>query len=131
MSFLKGQTLTLESKGRTVTVNWKQGSVLGFGGDSKQDYALCKYSTSGGETIPVFIQSGYDIKRKLTINSSLQYGMQNGILFFVYHDKSQTPYQYRFMTNDLQKFAIFANELLKLARGVDLSWVAGDYLHNV
>ena len=49
MSFLKGQTLTLESKGRTVTVNWKQGSVLGFGGDSKQDYALCKYSTSGGE----------------------------------------------------------------------------------
>ena len=131
MSFLKGQTLTLESKGRTVTVSWKQGSFLGFGGDSKQDYALCKYNTSGGEPVAVFIQSGYDIQRKLTVNSSLQYGMQNGILFFVYHDKSQKPYQHRFMTNNLQKFAVFANELLKLARGVDLSWVAGDYLHDV
>ena len=57
--------------------------------------------------------------------------MQEGVLFFVLHDKSQTPYQHRFKTNDLQKFAYAANEILKMARRIDLSWVAGDYLHDV
>ena len=131
MSFMKGQTLTLKSKGQTVTVNWKQGSVLGFGGDRSQNYVLCDYTTSGGQSIPVYVQGGYDIPRSLTVNSSLQYGMQEGVLFFVLHDKSQTPYQHRFTTTALQKFAYAANEILKMAKGVDLSWVVGDYLHDV
>ena len=131
MSFMKGKTLTLKSKGKTVTVNWKQGSVLGFGGDRSQNYVLCDYTTSRGKSVPVYVQGGYDIPRSLTVNSSLQYGMQDGVLFFVLHDKSQTPYQHRFRTNDLQKFAYVANEILKMAKGVDLSWVAGDYLHDV
>ena len=57
---MKGQTLTLKSKGQTVTVNWKQGSVLGFGGDRSQNYVLCDYTTSGGESIPVYVQGGYN-----------------------------------------------------------------------
>ena len=128
---MKGQTLTLKSKGQTVTVNWKQGSVLGFGGDRSQNYVLCDYTTSGGQSIPVYVQGGYDIPRSLTVNSSLQYGMQEGVLFFVLHDKSQTPYQHRFRTTALQNFAYAANEILKMAKGVDLSWVVGDYLHDV
>ena len=131
MSFIKGQTLTLKSKLQTVTVKWKQGSVLGLGGDRTQNYVLCDYTTSGGQSIPVYVQSGYDIPQGLTVNSSLQYGMLDGVLFFVLHDKSQTPFQHRFMTNALQNFAYAANEILKMAKGVDLSWVAGDYLHDV
>ena len=87
--------------------------------------------TSSGQPIPVYVQGGYTIKSQLTVGSSLQYGMQNGILFFVYHDKEQKPYQHRFVTNDLQKFAYAANEILKMAKGVDISWVAGDYLHDL
>ena len=33
MSALKGETLTLKSKGETVTIHWKQGSFFGVGGD--------------------------------------------------------------------------------------------------
>jgi hypothetical protein len=123
--------LTLVSKGSTQTVSWKQGSVLGFGGDHSQQYVLCTYKLSGGDTVPVYVQASYDIKESMTINSSLQYGMQEGVLFFVYHDKSQTPYQYRFRSTNLEKFALAANEVLKMARGVDLSWIAGEYLHNI
>lgn len=131
MSFMKGQTLTFNKKEKKITVNWKQGSFLGFGGDASQNYWLCDYETSGGQSIPVYIEAGYDMPSKLRIDSSLQYGMQDGVLFFVYHDKSQTPYQHRFRCSDLQKFAYAANSVLKMAKGVDLSWVAGDYLHNV
>ena len=128
---MKGQTLTLKSKLQTVTVKWKQGSVLGFGGDRSQNYVLCDYTTSGGQSIPVYVQSGYNIPQSLTVNSSLQYGMLDSVLFFVLHDKSQTPFQHRFTTNALQNFAYAANEILKMAKGVDLSWVVGDYLHDV
>lgn len=132
MSFMKGQTLNLKSKVETVTVNWKQDSFLGFGGDKSQNYILCDYTTSEGQSIPVYIQGGYvDIPQSLNIDSSLQYGMQEGVLFFVLHDKSQKPYQHRFKSTALEKFAYFVNDILKMAKGVDLSWVAGDYLHDV
>ena len=41
MGSLRGETLTLKSRGQTVTVNWKQGSFVGFGGDRSQNYVLC------------------------------------------------------------------------------------------
>jgi len=131
MGSLKGESLTLKSRGETVTVSWKQGSFVGFGGDRSQNYVLCDYSTSRGNSVPVYIQGGYDIPQKLVIDSRLQYETQANVLFFVYHDKSQTPYQERFRCNGLQKFVYAANDLLKLAKGIDISWIAGDYLKNV
>ena len=131
MAQLKGETITLKSKGKTVTVSWKQGSFLGMGGDKSQNYWLYTYTRPTGTEIPVYIQAGYDVPSRMTIDSNLQYGMQEGVIFFVYHDKSQTPYQHRFRTNTLQKFAYAANELTKMMKGVDLSWLAGDYLRDV
>ena len=131
MGSLKGEPLTLKSRGETVTVSWKQGSFVGFGGDRSQNYVLCDYSTSRGNSVPVYIQGGYDIPQELVIDSRLQYGTQDNVLFFVYHDKSQTPYQERFRCNGLQKFVYAGNDLLKLAKGIDISWMAGNYLKDV
>lgn len=132
MSVLRGQTLELKSKGDNVTVHWKQGSFIGFGGDRSQTYRLCTYSVSGASgDVPVYIQSGYSIPDNLTVDGSLQYGMQEGTIFYVFHDKSQTPYQHRFRSNGLQKLAYAANNKLKEKKGIDLSWAAGDYLHNL
>ena len=131
MSVLRGETLTLKSEGVIRTVSWKQGSFLGIGGDCSQEYRFCTYTTGNGTEVPVYIQKSYDVPTKLTVNSQLQFGMQEGVLFYVFHDKSQTPYQHRFKTNDLQKAAYAANSILKMTKGVDLSWVAGDYLRNI
>lgn len=122
MGSLKGEPLTLKSRGKTVTISWKQGSFFGFGGDRYQNYVLCDYSTSRDNSVPVYIQGGYDIPQKLVIDSKLQYGSQDNVLFFVYHDKSQTPYQERFRCNELQKFVYNA---------VGISWMVGKYLVDV
>ena len=127
---LKGETLTFQGKEETVTISWKQGSFLGIGGDRSQTYTFCNYTLSSGAKIPVYVQQGYSMPSKLTINSDLQYGMQEGVLFFVYHDKSQKPYQHRFHCNALQQLAYGVNDMAKFS-GVDLSWIVGDYLHNV
>ena len=131
MCSLKGETLTLRRRVKTITVRWKQGSLFGFGGDRSQYYVLCDYTTSLGNSVPVYIQRGYDILQKLTIDSRLQYGTQDNVLFFVYHDKSQTPYQERFRCDGLQTFVYAANEVLKIGKGIDISWMAGNYLVNV
>ena len=129
---LRGQTLTLKKRGEAVKVEWKQGSFLGIGGDQHETYVECIYSVPGGEEVPVYIQtSKYDVENKLQVNERLQYGMQDGVLFYVLHDKSNKPYQHRFRTNTLQKLAYAANSIVKLTKGVDLSWVAGDYLHDL
>ncbi|KAJ7390549.1 hypothetical protein OS493_024586 [Desmophyllum pertusum] len=131
MCSLRGETLTLKSKGQTVTVSWKQGSLFGFGGDRSQNYVLCEYTTSNGNSVPVYIQGGYDIPQRLTVNSNLQYGTQDNVLFFVYHDKSQTPFQERFRCSGFQKFVYATNTVLIMANGIDISWMAGNYLVNV
>jgi hypothetical protein len=81
-------------------------------------------------TFPLYIQSDqkYEIKSELMIDSSLQYGMQEGTLFFVYHDERQMLYQHHFMANNMQKVAIATDKTMK---GIDLSWIAGDYLHFI
>ena len=73
----------------------------------------------------------YDIPQKLKIDSRLQYGTQDNVLFFVYHDKSQTPYQERFRCNGLQQFVYAAKTVLKMAKGIDISWAVGNYLVNL
>ena len=129
---LRGETLKLKSRGNTVKVEWKQGSFFGFGGDRSQNYILCTYSvSSAGGDVPVYIQSGYSVPQDLTVDGNLQFGMQEGVIFYVLHDKSQKPYQHRFRSNGLQKLAYAANAALKERAGVDLSWAAGDYLRDL
>ena len=40
-------------------------------------------------------------------------------------------FQHRFMMNPKQQWLNGANELLKVVKGADLSWVAGDYLREI
>ena len=63
----------------------------------------------------------------------MQYGMNNGVFFVVLHDKSQTPYQHRFIQTEIEKNLYKANEILKnySANYGDMSWAAGDYLHTL
>lgn len=44
---------------------------------------------------------------------------------------SQKPYQERFRCNGLQKFVYAANDVLKMAKGIDISWAVENYLVNV
>lgn len=130
MGSLKGETLAFREKRETLTIHWKQGSIGGFGGNRSQTYVLCEYATSNENSVPIYIQEGYDIKQYFTIYFRFQYGAQDSVLFFVYHDKSQKPYQERFRCDGLQKFVYAANELLNMA-GLDISWIAGEYLKDV
>lgn len=130
MGSLKGETLALREKRETLTIHWKQASVAGFGGDKSQTYILCEYATRNGYSVPIYIQEGYEMKQNFTIDFRFQYGTQDNVLFFVYHDKSQKPYQERFRCNGLEKFVYAANDLLKMA-GIDISWIAGHYLKDV
>ncbi|KAG5851413.1 hypothetical protein ANANG_G00093110 [Anguilla anguilla] len=130
MSMLKGQKLTFVSSDGAKKVEWKQGSFLGFGGDASQYYNECTYKMSGGCLIPVYIQSNFSKPNSFTVDSKCQYGMQNGVIFLVIHDKSQTPYQHRFMMNPTQEWVKSAHDLQKGYTRVDVSWIAGDYLRD-
>ena len=130
MGSLKGETLKLRGKGETITIHWKQNSVAGIGGNRSQTYVLCEYATRNDYSVPIYIQEGYEIKENFTIDYRFQFGAQDNVLFFVYHDKSQTPFQERFRCNGLQKFVYAANDVLKMS-GVDISWIFGNYLKDV
>ena len=131
-SMLKGTQLTKVKHVEDQTIHWKQGSILGVGGDRQQTYSVYEYKSSGGEKVPVYIQTGWDAAQTLTIDNQLQYGMNDGLFFLVYHDKSQTPFQHRFVQNFTQKSLYMANALIGARTGgvVDLSWAMGDYLHD-
>ena len=138
-NMLSGVTIRKKSVDDTVTIHWKQGSCVGFGGDRSQTYARCRYEGSlGGNTAQflVFIQESFTKSESFRIDHKWQYGVNDGVMFLVYHDKSQTPYQNRFVTNKYQQIAKGANEALKLAiqskTGVawDAQWMVGDYLHD-
>ena len=89
---VRGEALSFQGKEKTVSVFWKQGSILGFGGDRSQTYTLCNYTLSSGAKIPIYVQQGYNIPSTMKIDSDLQYGIQEGVMFCVYHDKSQKLY---------------------------------------
>ena len=129
MEMLVGTKLTKETRVGSETIHWKQGSFVGFGGDRSQTYDVFKYKAPNGGLVPVYVQSGYDSPAEMVADSKLQYGMNNGVFFLVLHDKSQTPYQHRFIQNDIQKMFSAANSWVKKT-GYDLSWIAGDYLRN-
>ena len=130
MGSLKGETLEFREKRETLTIHWKQESLFGIGGNKTQTYVLCEYATRNENIVPIYIQEGYEIKQNFTIDSRFQYGLQDKVMFFVYHDKSHKPYQQGFRCDGLQKFVYAANELLKMV-GVDISWFAGEYLEVI
>ncbi|XP_072017609.1 uncharacterized protein [Amphiura filiformis] len=128
----RGKKGQFERTVSTKKINWKQGSFLGFGGDRSQTYKEVLYKIEGNDAfITVFIQDDWKVPDPLTLDSNLQYGLNNGDIFFVLHDKEQKPYQHRFKMTTLQSIAYYGNEVLKLIKGYDASWIAGDYLHNL
>ena len=124
---LKGQVLNLRSMGDTVTVEWQQ-----FFSSRSQTYKPCVYTLSENPVV-VYIQGGYDIPEKLNVDSKLQYGIQSGILFFVYHDKSQKPFQHRFKSTTFEDVAKMGSEWLKKYIGgvFDPAAYVGEYLHDI
>ena len=67
-SQLYGKTAQFKHTVRTTTVQWKQGSFLGIGGDRSQTYHECHY-TIDGQILVVFVQSDMDIPKPITINN--------------------------------------------------------------
>jgi len=150
INLLKSAELEKLRDEKMVTVNWKQGSFLGFGGDRSQKYQLMMFQIKGtkGEIV-VFVQHDFvhRFQGTVKIDSSWQYGLNNGDIFFVVHDKEQTIYQHRFVQSETQKIFYTANKTLTsalaaLAAGAglgakstlstfELGWVVGDYLHDV
>lgn len=121
-------SLTKDSRNSTINIEWSQ-----MFRTKKQTYDVYTYMAQSNP-VPVFIQSGYDAPTTLTVNHKLQYGSQEGVLFFVYHDKGQKPYQHRFNSGGLLKsLGKHGSDWIKsLTKGyVDFaSWV-GEYLHDV
>ena len=118
-----------EALGKFI-ITWKQGSILGVGGDRSQMYNLFAYETPQGGKVPVYIQDGYDIPNKMVCHGRLQCGMNDGVFFLVYHDQEQKPFQHRFSQHVAEKELYQANDWLK-STGVDgLSRIAGDYLRD-
>ena len=132
MACLKGMALKKKSFVQKINIEWKQGSFLGLGGDVSQQYIVYEYTSPNGAVVPVFIQKGWDAPDALTINSELQYGMAEGVFYLVFHDKSQMPFQHRFIQTIHQKALYTANNFFKkVTRGtMDMSWAIGEYLHD-
>ncbi|KAG5851412.1 hypothetical protein ANANG_G00093100 [Anguilla anguilla] len=130
MSMLKGQKLTLVRSEGVKKVEWKQGSFLGFGGDKSQSYNECTYKMKGGCILPVYIQSDFSKLNSFKVDNKCQFGMQKGVIFLVIHDKTQKPYQHHFMMNPTQEWLKSAHDFQKCYTNVDISWIAGDYLHD-
>ena len=125
---LKGQTLQLKSHEETVKVEWQQ-----WFSQRSQSYTVCEY-TLNNNSITVYIQEGYSIPENLPVDSRLQYGSQSGTMFFVYHDKSQKPYQHRFKSTTMGNIAELGSSwLTQYTKGTvfDLSAYVGEYMHDV
>ena len=126
---LKGETLQLKSREETVQAEWQQ-----WFSQRSQSYNVCEYRTLNNNPITVYIQEGYSIPEKLPVDSRLQYGSQSGTLFFVYHDKSQKPYQHRFKSTTMGNIAKLGSSwLTQYTKGTvfDLSAYVGEYMRDV
>ena len=126
---LKGETLQLKSREETVQAEWQQ-----WFSQRSQSYNVCEYRTLNNNLITVYIQEGYSIPENLPVDSRLQYGFQSGTLFFVYHDKSQKPYQHRFKSTTMGNIAEQGSSwLTQYIKGTvfDLSAYVGEYMRDV
>ena len=71
-SFFKGKTAAFDSQVATIkTIKWKQGCVVGIGGDRAQTYRECYYKLDGN-TVVVFVQSDMDPPKPLTLDKKVQ-----------------------------------------------------------
>jgi len=125
---LKEEILQLKSKEEMVQAEWQQ-----WFSHRSQSYTACEY-TLNGNPITVYIQQGYSIPEKLPVDSRLQYAFQSGTMFFVYHDKSQKPYQHRFKSTTMENIAELGSSWLTIYNEgtvVDPSAYVGEYMHNV
>ena len=88
MAAFYGIELTKKGSVGSVTINWKQGSIIGIGGDHSQKYNIFNYETPHKSLVPLYVQHDYDSPDKIVCNERMQYGMNNGVFFVVLHDKS-------------------------------------------
>lgn len=127
MAHLKGTTLTLLARNSTVHIDWKQG------GSRSQDYNWCTYKCSGGDTVAVYVQASFGAPKQLKVDQALQWGKtHSGIFFIVYHDKSQRPFQHRFLQTGQQDDLKKIGGMVEGYTGgiVDIGGISGDYLHT-
>lgn len=69
--------------------------------------------------------------RTLKVDAKLQFGVNNGILVFVWHDGSKLkPYQHRFIRGDTDENAYVSERFAEKQFGVSLVWAEGDYLRD-
>ena len=103
MGSLKGEILTLKSKGETVTVNWKQGSFIGFGGDRSQNYVLCDYTTGNQRRldthhVTIFYQSNSSLNLLMADPESFPEARVVAVIFgfpsFLFNELSWNPSQW-------------------------------------
>ncbi|RAH44657.1 uncharacterized protein BO95DRAFT_171834 [Aspergillus brunneoviolaceus CBS 621.78] len=116
MPISKGNTITIPTQflggaeGKKITVRWQQTFR-----DRHEDYWICKWTnkTTPGDQGVIFVQAskleqlksrkvdGDDLT--VVVSDEFQYGQKKdqSNRFLVYHDKSNKPYQHRFMENTL------------------------------
>ncbi len=85
----KGKTVEFDSVVETKTIHWKQGSVLGIGGDRSQTYKECHY-TLDGQILIVFVQSDWELPKPLTMDDKLQVRRALVVLHAVYYPFKKT-----------------------------------------
>ena len=140
MQHLLGTNLKLVEHIKNVSFDYKNGSFLGFGGDQSGTYSVCSYADTKNGKLQylIFIESGREIPQQMTISKDWQYGLENGMIFFVIHGnerKKHGIYQWRFMKAageiGLKKdIFIYTYGAIKENLKVDLSWIAGDALRD-
>ena len=64
---MKGKTLIKEKELYVKKIEWKQGSILGFGGDKSQSYTICIYKFHE-EDVPVYIGEGFEKPERLKVS---------------------------------------------------------------
>ena len=108
------ETALYEVDNHLLTIHWKQGSFLGMGGDRSQTYYVCQYRLVSQYRyfVTIYAQESYGTPDEMTVDRTLQYGLDDDIVFLVYHDKEQKPFQARFT-------------------GSSDSWNSGEYLWDV
>jgi len=85
---------------RDEHVTYKQDSFMGIGGNEEQNYTLYLARGPGIELELVYIQHDYPQDALISV-CDLQYGsyqpkMLTNAVFFIYHNKTQEPYQKHF-----------------------------------
>ncbi|CAO2651425.1 Nn.00g039950.m01.CDS01 [Neocucurbitaria sp. VM-36] len=141
----KGNKIYVSADGITAketTVNWQQS----FSSRSQQ-YYVCEFvnKDQGDERGMIFIQKSFLDQFKsrsgnsdytITVDDWFQYGQKdkNGTgRWLAFHDKSQKPYQWRFLENTVTKYSDWILKTFGDKIPIDIGILKnffGDYLHS-